>query len=91
MNSTSRPRNIAVGSTDRLHAELDRRGRRLDRRLVAVAGLLALGDPARRLRLRPLLVDGLVAGPQVLVDQRRAELGGVDRPGDGLDRAPSRA
>ena len=71
---------------DRPHPELDRGGGDLDRGRVAVAGVLALGDPARGLRLRPLLVDGLVAGPQVLVDQRRPELARVDRPGDGLDR-----
>ena len=33
---------------------------------------------------RPLLVDGLVSRTQVLVDQRRAEILGLDGPGHGL-------
>ena len=41
--------------------------------------------------VRPLGEDRLVADQQVLVDQRAAELGGVDRAGDGLDHGHGRA
>ena len=72
---------------DRLHAELDRRRCGLDGGVVVLARLEpALGDPACRAGARPLRVDGLVLGAQVLVDQRRPELARVDRPGDCFDR-----
>ena len=72
---------------DRVDPELDRGASDLDRDLLVASRR----DRVRRLLLggpdmRELLVDRFVACAQVLVDQRRAELAHLDRPGDGLDR-----
>jgi hypothetical protein len=70
---------------DRLHPGRQRLLRCLDRDPVLAARWhgprLTLPDG---LDVWPLDVHGLVAGDQVLVDQRRAELADIDRPGDGL-------
>ena len=76
------------GLADRLHASLDRGGGALDRRPIGAV----LVDRYRRLGLpdgagvRPLRQHRLVAEDQVLVDERGAEVLGIDRPGHGADR-----
>ena len=87
-NSTSRPPNIPVGSQIVLHPALDDGARALHRHLVelrrartARGGSTGTTDPD----VRPPGRHGLVAVDQVLVDERRPELVGVDRAGDGLD------
>jgi hypothetical protein len=73
------------GFADRLDAELHR-GLRLTHGDVEdlirrdLVWLVLLDRPGGR----PLVADGLVAVPQVLVDQRRPQLVGVDRPGHRL-------
>ena len=80
MNSTSRPRNIAVGSTIDLTFALERALGHLHGLVVLAAGLdgegLLLGE---RHPVGPLRDDRLVLAAQVLVDQREAQVAGVDR------------
>ena len=70
---------------DRPHAQLARAASRFDRDVVVAARpdrirLVLLGGSD----VRPLDVDRVVPGAEVLVDQRDAELGGLDRPGHAL-------